>query len=116
MTRKDKEPALTNVPLGLIGGGAAGTFFAVKLREVLDSIDDPRTRAKATRKIVLEFTFKPSEDRDVAELGIVCKASVPSIKSYSSVLFQRRRDMKLEAYQELLPLPLAPAGEEGEIT
>lgn len=87
------------VKLDNIGGGALSELFEAELARVLANIADPNTDAKAKRTIAIEVMFKPSEDRDVADVQLKCASKLAGIKKVSSVLYMGKRDGRLIAVE-----------------
>lgn len=53
----------------LYGGGAVERLHA-ELQKALDNIQDPNTPAKKMRKVKLELSIKPNDQRNMAEIVI----------------------------------------------
>jgi hypothetical protein len=85
--------------LGLnnICGGALDEVFRRELREVLKNMYDINTPAEATRKITLELTFSPYEDRSGAEVHFTCKSKTVPVKAVSGRVFFARRGTEIVA-------------------
>jgi hypothetical protein len=70
-----------DVNLGNLCGGAIEEVFQREFAAVLANIADVNTDAEAKRKIVLEFTIAPFEDRSGAQVTFACKSkTVPTRK------------------------------------
>lgn len=90
------------------GGGAAEEKFSHALQEVIRNMQDPNTSHKAARKVVLEVTFSPYEDRSGADIVINCKSTLAPIKAFPShVLIGQGPNGKVEM-RELLSGDLFP--------
>jgi hypothetical protein len=85
----DQQPE--NVSLGNLCGGAIEEVFQKEWASVLANIADVNTKAEAKRKISLEFTIKPFEDRSGAQVTFTCKSrTVPTEEVKGTVFLQRR--------------------------
>jgi hypothetical protein len=73
--------------LQTLGAGAAAEKFAAELAAVLENIRDPNTEAEAKRKIVLEFVFVPTSDRERVAVGISARSAFAATKPTSDVMF-----------------------------
>ncbi len=79
----EQEP----VSLATLGNGAAIELFNVELQRVLDNIVDENTKPKDTRKVILEVTIKPTEDRDFGQVSIVAKSKLAPLAPYGTNFF-----------------------------
>lgn len=59
--------------LGKFAGGALAEKFNIALKEVLENIADPNTPFKSKRKLIIELTFLPDEDRELTMVDISTK-------------------------------------------
>ncbi len=59
----------------LYGGGAVERFHS-ELEKVIANILDPNTPAKKPRKVKLEMTIKPNEQRNMAEVLVTTSCSL----------------------------------------
>jgi len=75
------------VGLDNLGKGAALVLFDGELRKVLDNIADVNTMPKAKRKITLEVTFMPTDDRQMGQVAIDCKAKLAARRGESTAVF-----------------------------
>lgn len=57
-------------------GGALAEKFNVGLKEVLENISDPNTDPKKKRKLTLELSFEPDEERELSMVDIVVKTKL----------------------------------------
>lgn len=73
--------------LATIGNGAVAEKFAQELRAVLENIRDPNTEAKAKRKVVIEFVFSPTEDRERVHTYISARSVMAASKPTGDMLF-----------------------------
>lgn len=74
----DYEP----VSLENINGGAAVDYFDHAMRTVMKNIADANTPTKKSRKIVMEFSFTPNEDRSNAEVKISVQTKLAQPKGH----------------------------------
>ena len=71
-----------------IGGGALAERFDLTLQEVMKNIRDPNTDSKKARKITLEITITPNEQRNAAALKYSVKSSLaPARTKETSIMF-----------------------------
>lgn len=56
--------------------GALAEKFNTGLKEVLENIADPNTEAKKKRKMTVELTFNPDEERELSLVDIVVKTKL----------------------------------------
>ena len=87
------------VGLDNIGKGAALVLFDAELRKVLDNIADVNTVPKAKRKITLEVTFMPNDDRQMGQVAIDCKAKLAARRGESTAVFFAFVDGKRSAVE-----------------
>jgi hypothetical protein len=86
MDHEKEEVSLSN-----LCGGAIEEVFQKEFASVLANIGDVNTNAEAKRKITLEFTIKPFEDRSGGQVTFCCKSkTVPTEEVKGTVFFQRR--------------------------
>jgi len=78
--------------INTIGAGAAAEKFAEELKAVLENIRDPNTQPDAKRKIVMEWSFVPSEDRELVKTTITAKSVFAATKPTSELMFVGRQD------------------------
>lgn len=105
------------VTIETIGGGALGELFETELRRILENIADPNTDSKSKRVMSIQIAFKPSRDRDVADVELKCSSKLAGINSVSSTLYMGRYQGKLIAvendprqqalFDQQAPAPLA---------
>lgn len=62
------------IDLSKLGYGAVGERFELDLQKVMKNIDDPNTKADATRSITLTVSIKPGKNRQSA--GVTVSSSV----------------------------------------
>jgi hypothetical protein len=112
---------LMSIPLtveSLAGGGAVERLHKA-LGETLENILDPNTDAKKVRKVKLELSIKPNENRDFGEVTITTTTSLQPPKPIeTSILIDRDKRGKAVAAERMVgegrdaqPLPgLHPDG------
>lgn len=84
--------------IGNICRGAVPEVFEHALQQTLKNISDPNTDAKQKRSIVLKFTFKPSESREVGEVIFSCEEKLASIKAANGNFFLTKRGNDVRGY------------------
>ncbi len=67
--------------------GVANELFAREIKGVARNIDDVNTSALEKRKITLEFTFSPDEERRETRVTVTAKSSLAPIKSFSKTVW-----------------------------
>ncbi len=77
-----EEVTLTNVCRGM-----AVQLFTREMLKVLENVADSRTPATAVRKIILEFTFKPDNDRHSVETEIQARSRLVDRASVKAITF-----------------------------
>jgi len=90
---KDEEP----VSLGNICGGAIEEVFQREFAAILANIADVNTNAEAKRKITLEFTIKPFEDRSGAQITFDCKSKTVPVSPVKGQVFLNRQGARIVA-------------------
>ena len=91
------HPEFKPTNLQTIADGSISELFERELAEVMDNIDDPNTPASEPRKITIEITFKPDEQREAIQTQVCCKAKLASVNPHISTIFAVRDDGKLKA-------------------
>jgi len=81
-----------DINLAFLAEGAAGELFDRQMAEVVKNMRDPNTNAKATRKIVLEVTIKPTADRGRADVSTQTKVTLAPPAKVAQQIFLGRRD------------------------
>ena len=89
-----------SIPLtieSLYGGGAVERLHGA-MQEALQNILDPNTPAKKARKVKLELTIKPNEQRNMAEMLVTtsCTLCAPEPLE-TSIFIDKDRDGKAHA-------------------
>lgn len=64
------------IDLEKFAGGALTEKFNMGLREVLENISDLNTDAKKKRKMTVELTFSPDEERELSMVDIIVKTKL----------------------------------------
>lgn len=64
------------IDLEKFAGGALAEKFNMGLKEVLENIADPNTDPKKKRKLTLELSFEPDEERELSMVDIVVKTKL----------------------------------------
>jgi hypothetical protein len=99
------------VGLANLGGGVLEELFGRELGQVLKNIEDPNTDAKAVRKISVEVSIKPNENRDFCAVTVSCKSSLPGVKAHDAAFFLGREGGKLVAYENNMKQDTLPLGQ-----
>lgn len=86
-----------SVNLGNICGGAVEEVFQRELESVLTNIADINTNAEQKRKITLEFTLKPFEDRSGAQVEFACKSKTAAVSTVKGTMFLQRHGLVMVA-------------------
>lgn len=79
------EPVI--VSLATINGGAAIERFDHELKKIVENINDVNTDPKATRKVTLELTIKPTEDRTMCAYDIKVNGRPASMRAVSAFFY-----------------------------
>ena len=87
------------VTLDSIGGGVLNELFGAELDRILANIADPNTDAKALREVTIKVAFKPTADRDVADVQLKCSSKLAGISTVDTRLFMGRKGGKLIAVE-----------------
>lgn len=85
------ESQYTETTLDTVGNGVAKELFARELTAVMENINDTNTPWKAPRKITLEISFAPDEDRKECTVSVSCKAKLAPVKPYSAHTYLVRK-------------------------
>jgi hypothetical protein len=85
------------IELSNICGGAVEELFQRELSEVLGNIGDVNTNPESKRKITLEFTLKPFEDRSGAQIEFTIKSKQAAVNSVKGTMFLERRGTTMVA-------------------
>lgn len=76
--------------INTIGAGAAAEKFAIELKRVLENIRDPNTQPDAPRKIVMQWTFTPDDDREVVITAITARSVLGATKPTGDLMYVGR--------------------------
>jgi len=90
---------MQGITLASLGGGALSELFEAELARVLANIADPNTDQKTKRVISIAVAFKPSRDRDVADVEVKCASKLAGINTVSAVVYMGRHQGKLVAVE-----------------
>jgi hypothetical protein len=85
------------VTLSNLCGGAVEERFQREFAEILENIGDVNTDPEAKRKITLEFTLAPFEDRSGAQVTFVCKSKTVPTTAVKGTVFLHRQGATLVA-------------------
>lgn len=96
---------MKKLTMSTVNNGAAEELFQRELTEVMKNIDDPSTTAKEARKITVEFTFIPNEQREMGVLEISAKAKLVSAKSLGSTFILQNNGQQLIPWEHNLHQP-----------
>jgi hypothetical protein len=91
------EKTLSVVTLETLADGAAAELFQSELDKLLRNIQDPNTDATATRKVTLEVTFAPDEDREKGEVRIKASSKLAGLKGAKTEVYFGRHQGQLVA-------------------
>ena len=92
MDQEKEEVSLSN-----LCGGAIEEVFQREFAAVLANIADVNTDPEAKRKISLEFTISPFEDRSGAQVTFACKSKTVPVKAVKGSVFLQRRGLVMVA-------------------
>lgn len=104
----------TQISLEDLGDGYAAARFHEELKRVLANIDDPNTDWKKVRKIKLEVTLRPFEDRSTASMDISVTSSLAPAKAKGSTAFIGRDRGQWVAYEHNPKQLSMPNGQSAE--
>ena len=62
-------------------------IFDAEMTKVLDNILDPNTKATGKRKLTVEFTFAPDDNRQTVGVSFQCKQKLEPINPVVTSLF-----------------------------
>jgi hypothetical protein len=85
------------VSLSNLCGGAIEEVFQREFAQVLANIADVNTNPEAKRKISLEFTITPFEDRSGAQITFACKSKTVPVEAVKGTVFLQRRGLVMVA-------------------
>jgi hypothetical protein len=82
-----EDPHFKAVTLAALAEGALGERFDLALEDARKNIRDPNTKPTAKRKIVIEVTLQPNEDRETIVATFDVRTSMATLKPYQMPLF-----------------------------
>ena len=85
------------VTLSNLCGGAVEEVFQREWAQVLANIGDVNTNPEAKRKLTLEFTVKPFEDRSGAQVTFACKSKTVPVEEVKGTIFLQRQGLAMVA-------------------
>lgn len=86
-----------SMTLSNICGGGVEEVFQREWSKVLENIADINTDPEAKRKISLEFTIAPFEDRSGAQVTFFCKSKTIPVDAVKGTVFLQRRGLVMVA-------------------
>jgi hypothetical protein len=89
----DQQHEKEEVSLSNLCGGAIEEVFQREFASVLANIADINTDPEAKRKITLEFTIEPFEDRSGAQVTFACKSKTIPVNAVKGTVFLQRRGL-----------------------
>lgn len=92
MDNEAQEVSLTN-----ICGGAIEEVFQREFASILANIADVNTNPEGKRKITLEFTITPFEDRSGGTVTFACKSKMIPVEEVKGTVFFQRRGLVMVA-------------------
>lgn len=81
------------VTLSNICGGSVEEVFQREWASLLANIGDINTDPEAKRKLTLEFTITPFEDRSGAKVTFACKSKIVPVEAVSGTVFLQRKGL-----------------------
>lgn len=75
------------VSLDTLAQGAVVEKFEDEFNRVLENVQDPNTKATATRSITITVTLKPDEDRSFASTSVEVKAKLAPSKPVGTAIY-----------------------------
>ena len=91
------DKTLPVVTLETLADGAAAELFQSELDKVLRNIQDPNTDATAVRKVTLEVTFAPDEEREMGNVKVKATSRLAGLKGAETRVFFGRHQGQLVA-------------------
>jgi len=85
------------VTLSNLCGGAIEEVFQREWAQVLTNIGDVNTDPEAKRKLTLEFTITPFEDRSGAQVTFACKSKAAPVNAVKGTVYLQRRGTAMVA-------------------
>lgn len=91
-----------NFSLSEIAEGGVQEKFAIEMEKVANNILDPNTEAKAKRKVTLELTLIPNDNRDAIDVMVNVKSKLaPQEGVATTMLLGRNSDTGMIEANEL---------------
>ena len=75
------------INLATVGDGAAVELFEQELERVLENVLDPNTEAETTRKIRIDITLKPNDQREVGAFVVEASSKLAPFKGRGTNVF-----------------------------
>lgn len=89
---------MDTIKLDTLAGGAVAEKFNLELEKVLANCMDPNTDFKKARKITLNVTIKPNEERDETGVQFEVKSTIaPSKPVETRMIIGLDEDLKVQA-------------------
>jgi len=86
-----------DVTLSNLCGGAIEEVFQREWSAVLANIGDVNTDPEAKRKLTLEFTITPFQDRSGAQVTFSCKSKTVPVEAVKGTVYLQRRGTAMVA-------------------
>lgn len=86
--------------LGTIGNGAAYELFERELARILQNVRDPNTNPTKKRKMNLEFTFEPYNDRSGCAIEITVKSTLCATTGVNATMYISKVEGRLQAFTQ----------------
>jgi len=84
--------------IGTICNGAIDESFSRAIKDVLANIRDINTLGRQARRIRLDISFVPYEDRSGADVSFKCETKLAGSESVDSRIFIAEKDGTLKAF------------------
>jgi hypothetical protein len=91
----DQQPE--SMTLSNICGGGVEEVFQKEWAKVLENIADINVDPESKRKLTLEFTISPFEDRSGAQVTFSCKSKTIPVDAVKGTVFLQRRGLVMVA-------------------
>ncbi len=93
----EQQSSLPVVTLETLADGAAAELFQSELDKVLRNIQDPNTEATAMRKVTLEVTFAPDDNREMGDVKVKASSRLAGLKGAETRVYFGRHQGQLVA-------------------
>lgn len=90
-------PKTSDITLAFLAEGGIGELFDREVKKVAANMRDPNTSPTATRKITLQLTFKPSKDRQSADIAGQTKTTLAPSEPVATRIFLGKRGGEIVA-------------------